>query len=375
MSLLDLKEVRTARERLAFIKMPWRLYRDDPHWVPPLIADQKEFLDPKRGVFYDHGEVRLFLAYRDGQSVGRISSHINDLYDETHGASKGFFGFFECEDNQETANALFDRAEEFARSRHRKVIEGSLGFGIYDEVGILVEGFDSDPFVMNLHNPPYYRRLIENAGFVKSVDWFAYNGSVEDYAKLDRRLFRLMDRTFERSGLQVRQLRANRIPEEAEVVHRIFHRAWESNWGHTPFSEREWKRLVDALRQIVVPELTLFAEKDGTPVGFTLTIYDANEAVKKINGRLFPLGFLSLLRNLKRTRRARLILMGVLEEYRGRGIENALMLRMAAKAYEMGFEELEMSLIVETNHAMVKTMSHFPVRIGKIYRLFQRDIV
>jgi GNAT superfamily N-acetyltransferase len=374
MSSLTIKEVLTSRQRLSFIKMPWRIYRGDPHWVPPLIAEQREFLNPRKGVFFDHGEARLFLAHRAGETVGRISAHINSVHDEMYGQEKGFFGFFECVNDQETANALFKKAADYAASRGRRMLEGPLSFGIYDEVGILVKGFDNDPYVMNVHNPPYYRELLENAGFEKSVDWYAYRGLLKDYVNLDKRLFRLMERTFERSGIEIRACRENKIPEEAEIVRRIFHSAWERNWGHVPFTEGEWKRMVKALKAIVVPELTLIAEKDGQPVGFTLTAYDANETVKKLNGRLFPFGFIGLLISLKKTKRIRFILMGIMEEFRSRGIENALMLMVARRAFELGFEEIEMSLIVETNQPMVGAMKHFPVDISKVYRIYQKEI-
>jgi len=374
MSSLDVSEVRTRRERLEFIKMPWRLYERDPHWVPPVIADQMEFLDPKRGTFFDHGEARLFLARRAGEPVGRITAHVNELYDRAYGAGTGFFGFFECENRADTARALLGRAESFLRSRRRAVSEGSLSFGIYDEVGILVEGFDTDPYVLNVHNPPYYRDLITGAGYEKAVDWFAYRGRLEDYRKLDGRLLRIKDRVLERSGLELRPVDLSRVSEEARVVKQLFDTAWSANWGHVPFSEREWDRLISQIRRIVIPELTLIAEKDGTPVGFTLTTYDANVAVKKLNGRLFPFGFLRLIRNLKRTRRIRFILMGVLREYRGRGIESALMLSFARRAYERGFEELEMSLVVEDNTPMIRALEHFPVEVSKVYRIFRKNL-
>ena len=374
MSSLEISEVRSRRERLAFIKMPWNLYRHDPHWVPPVIADQMEFLDPKKGVFFDHGEARLFLARRQGVPVGRITAHVNHLHDRIHHDGTGFFGFFECENNPETARALFAQAERYLRSRNRTSSVGSLSFGIYDEVGVLVSGFDSDPYVMNVHNPPYYRDLITASGYGKEVDWFAYRGYLKDYEIVDQRLLRIRDRVLSRSGLTLRNVDLHRIPREAAIVKELFDSAWSKNWGHVPFSRHEWERLIGQLRRIVIPELTIIAERDGKPVGFTLTSYDANVAVKKLNGRLFPFGAISLLRNLKRTRNIRFILMGVREEYRGRGIESALILTFAQRAYEMGFEELEMSLVVENNTPMITALEYYPVEIKKVYRIFSKSL-
>ena len=374
MSSLEIKLVKTKRDRLVFIKMPWGIYKNDPYWVPPVIADQKAFLDPGKGVFYDHGEAELYLAYRNGVPVGRISAHLHFLHDQKYGDGKGFFGFFECEDNQETANALFRRAEDYLKGKNRTVCEGPLSFGIYDEVGILIKGFDSSPYMLNIHNPPYYKTLIERAGYEKSIDWYAYRGLLKDYDTLDKRLFRLRDRALSRAGLNIRKVNLGRLHEEAVIVKNLFDTAWDKNWGHVPLAEAEWRRLVHELARVAIPELTLIAEKNGSPAGFTLTLYDANVAVKQINGRLFPFGFLKLLGNLKKTKNIRFILMGVREEFRGRGIENALFLEVAQRAYEMGFTEMEMSLIVENNEAMIGSLKYFPVHIEKIYRLFENEL-
>ncbi len=374
MNSIEVREVKTPRERTAFIKMPWHIYREDPHWVPPIIAEQKVFLDPKRGVFFEHGEAALFMAFRNGHEVGRITAHINYLHDQYHDDGKGFFGFFECENDQDVADALFDRAESYLREKNRKICEGSLSFGIYDEVGILVDGFDSDPYVLNVHNPPYYRTLIENAGYEKSIDWYAYRGLLKDVNIVDERLFRIKERTLSRAGVSIRPVRMNAKQEEQRIVRELFHSAWQENWGHVPFSEGEWKRLFHEMARIVVPELTLIAEKDSVPVAFTLTTYDANEAVKMINGRLFPFGFIRLFRNLKKTRKIRFILLGVLSQYRGRGIENALVLHVSQLGYEMGFYEMEQSLIVETNEPMLNTMNYYPAEKAKTYRLFIKNL-
>ena len=374
MGSLEIKEVTGERGRLAFIKMPWQVYSDDPNWVPPVIADQKTFLNPRKGVFFEHGQARLFMATRDGQPVGRISAHINSLHDELWHDGKGFFGFFECEDNQQTADALFASAEEYLLKNGKTTCEGPLNFGIYDEVGVLIDAFDSPPYVLNVHNPPYYRTLIENAGYSKSIDWFAFRGKLRDYEKVDQKMTRLKDRALSRAGLTVRSVNMKSIKKEADIAKSIFDSAWDKNWGHVPVTETEWRRLVHEMVPVLVPELTLIAEKNGNPVGFTITAYDANVAVKMINGRLYPLGFIKLLRNLKKTKKIRLFLSGVLEQYRGRGVEIALFMTVAQKGYEMGFDEMEMSLIVEDNEPMINSLKYFPVKVEKTYRIFKKPL-
>ncbi|MBA7626767.1 Protein YghO [subsurface metagenome] len=369
---LEILPVRSSRQRLRFIKMPWSIYRGDSHWVPPLIADQKVFLDPERGVFFDHGEAELFLALREGKSVGRISAQVNFLQDKIYGDDKGFFGFFECENDQETANALFRAGEQFLKNRGKKVIEGPLSFGIYDEIGVLIHGFDCDPYVLTLHNPPYYRDLIEGAGFVKSIDWYAYRGFTDQ--QVEEKLFRARDRVLQTPGFKLRNVNLKQVRQEAEIIRTLFHSAWDRNWGHVPFTDREFYRLVHEMLKIVIPELSFIAEIDNRPVGFALSIYDANEAVKKTGGRLFPIGFIQLLVNLKRTDRFRHILMGMLEEYRNRGFEIAFYINIAENAYRLGFREVEMSLVVENNVAMRNSLKHLPVEIYKTYRIFKKAI-
>ncbi|MCD6122914.1 MAG: hypothetical protein J7K04_13840 [Spirochaetales bacterium] len=370
---VEIKTVNTNRERLRFIKMPWLIYKNDPHWVPPIIADQKSFINPKKGVFFEHGKAKLFLAIRDGKPVGRISAHINTLHDEIYNDGKGFFGFFECENNQETADMLFRAAEHYLKSQNRKFVEGPMSFGIYDEIGLLVDGFDTDPYVLNVHNPEYYQKLVENAGYKKSVDWYAYRGATNQ--KVDEKMYRLKDRVMKQPGLTIRKIYPHEnFKRDAAIVKHIFSTAWNKNWGHVPLTDSEFNRIAEELTRLVVPDLSFIAEINGQAIGFALSIYDANVAVKKINGRLFPVGFIKLLTNLKKTDRFRHILMGVLEEYRNRGIEIAFYVNIAEQAYKLGFSEIEMSLIVENNEPMRNSLKHLPVEIYKTYRIYTKDL-
>jgi len=366
--------VENRRQRMEFIKMPWYLYRDDPHWVPPLIADQREYLDPKRGVFFDHGEARLFLARRNNRAVGRITAHVNHLYDQQYGAETGFFGFFESENDPQVADALFAAAQQYLSSRGKRRILGPMNFGVYDEIGILVQGFDTPPIVMNLHNPPYYSQLVEQLGFKKAIDWYAYHGYVKDHQQVNPKLFTIKDHLIKRSGVRLRTIDMKQVDREAAIIDEIFKPAWSQNWGHVPWTERELARLVDAVKRIALPELSFVAEIEGKPVGVALSIADANVAIKRINGRLFPFGFLTMLWGLKKTDRFRHILMGVLEEYRNKGIEIAFYTNIVENARKHGYREVEMSNIVETNYSMRNSLKHFPVRIYKTYRIYEKNI-
>ncbi len=373
---VEIRRATTRAQRAAFVKMAWQFYAGDPLWVPPLISDQLEFIDPSRGVFFEHGEAELFLAYRGDRPIGRLSAHVNKRHDELFGGGKGFIGFFECEEDPATAQSLFNAAENWLRSRGRTEAEGPLSFGVYDELGILIDGFDSPPYVMTAHNPRYYRTLFEACGWEKAVDWFGFRGrkGITD-EKLDPRYFRLTDRVLKRDGISLRPMDLKgHLEREAGIVKSIFATAWNGNWGHVPFSDREFDRLKAALVRMVVPGLSLVAELDGKPIAFTLALYDANVAVKKTNGRLLPFGFIRLLTGIRRTDRFRLILMGVLEEYRNQGIEVALCTKVIADGIRLGFTEVETSLIVETNDRMMSSIAHLPVERYKTWRVFRKDL-
>jgi GNAT superfamily N-acetyltransferase len=366
--------VRSARERREFIGVPWPLYRSDPHWVPPLISDQRAFIDPRHGPFYEHGQAQLLLARRAGKAVGRISAHVNHLYDQMYQDGAGFFGFFECEDDQETAHALLAAAAEYLRDNKKKRIVGPMNFAVYDEIGIVVQGFDSDPYVMNSHNPPYYQKLLEQEGLRKEIDWIAYRGYTVNDDKVSRRLFSVREQVLKRSDFHLRQIDLSRVEREAAIIDAVFRNAWVKNWGHVPWTEREFARFKDAVKKIVIPELSFIGEVGGRPVGFALSIYDANQAVKKINGRLFPFGFITFLTQLKRTDRFRHILMGVHEDYRNQGIEIAFYVSMTESARRLGFREVEMSLIVENNFSMRNSLKHFPLEAYKTYRIYSKNL-
>ncbi len=373
---VEIRRVTTKAQRAAFVKMPWRLYAGNPFWVPPLISDQMEFIDPSRGVFFEHGEAALFLAYRGDRPIGRLSAHVNRRHDELFGGGKGFVGFFECEEDPGTAHSLFNAAENWLRSKGRTTVEGPLSFGVYDELGVLIEGFDFPPYVMTVYNPPYYRGLFEACGWEKEVDWLGFRGrkGVTD-ENLDHRYLRITDRVLARQGITLRPMDLKgHLAREAGIVKSIFASAWNGNWGHVPFSDREFDRLKAALVRMVVPELSLIAELNAMPIGFTLALYDANVTVKRMNGRLLPFGFLRFLTELRRTNRFRLILMGVLEEHRNRGIEIAFYTKVIQEGIRLGFVEVETSLIVETNERMMSSIQRLPVERYKTWRVFRKDL-
>ena len=376
MQPVEIRRVLTRRGRKAFVESAWRFNAGDPCWVPPLVSDTLKFIEPDRGVFFDHGEVELFMAFRGAVPVGRISAHVNALHDERYGPGTGFVGFFECEDTGETGGALFDAGAAWLRARGRRAAQGPLSFGIYDEIGVLVEGFDTPPFLLTPHNPPYYGRLFEQNGWRKAVDWYAFRGryGVTD-RDVDPRFGKFSERVLKRPGLAARNLDPKvNLEREVEIVKSIFNTAWDGNWGHVAITDREFARLKEAVLRMVIPELSPIIEVNGRPAAFALALCDANVAVKRVGGRLFPLGWLTLLTTMHRTDRFRLILMGVLEEFRGQGLEAALYWQVMREAIRLGYREIEMSQIVETNTAMLGSLARWPVERSKAWRIYQKDL-
>jgi len=374
---VEIQKVMDRRSRLAFIKMAWPVYNKDSHWVPPIISDQMKFLDPKQGVFFEHGEAQLFLAYRGKTPVGRISAHVNHLHDKVYNDGTGFFGFFECDNDPEAARALFQEAERWLSARGKSRVMGPMSFGIYDDsAAMLVDGFDTDPYLMNAHNPPYYQELLRACGYGKIIDWYAFRATAGKTDKeADPKIYRLQEKILRIPGLTFRPIDIkNHLDREAAIVQGLFADAWKGNWGHLPFTDAEFHRIVKEFKRIAVVELSLVAEMNGKPVGFALSLYDANVAVKKINGRMFPFGWCTMLTGIKKTDRFRLTLMGVLPEYRNRGIELAFYAKIMEKGVQMGFREAECSMIVENNEAMLASLSHMPTERYKTYRVFGKDL-
>jgi GNAT superfamily N-acetyltransferase len=372
---MEIVEVQTRRDLNRFLKVPESLHGGQGNWIPPLYIEQRKLLDPRTGPFYQSGRAKLWLAVRDGKAVGRMTSHVSDRYDAHMGGKKGFFGFFACEDNANTAGRLFDAAQQHLLAEGRDQIEGPFSFTVYDELGILVDGFETPPAFMVTHNPPYYADLLTACGFEKAIDWYAYRGRRgETDTNLSPRLVSLVERLEQQSEFELRPLDKRNFKQEAALVKDIFDQAWERNWGHVPMSESEFWSMAEGLKQLVVPGLSCIVAVAGKPVGLAISIYDINPIVDAIGGKLLPFGFLRLLKDVKKMKRFRMLLMGVLPRHRGRGYEVAMYVHVIRKAAELGFDEAEMSLIVESNAPMIKSIENLSSRRCKTVRIFTKSL-
>ena len=374
MSELIVKPVNTRKEKSQFFKLPWRLYRDDPNWVPPLRADQWQLLNFKPHPFYEDAEIQTFLALRGGEPCGRIAAIVNNAHNREHGENRGFFGFFESVDDQDVATALFDAVRAWFAEREITAIRGPTNPSMNYECGLLIDGFDSPPTFMMTYNPPYYADLIEGCGFAKTQDMYAFWGHVDMLQSLDKKLMFIIEESKRRFNVKLRPLDRSRFREDVRMFLDIYNRSMAGSWGFAPMSESEIDHMSGSLKHLIVPKMTAAAEVDGKMVGAVFGLLDYNPRVKAIDGRLFPFGFIRLLRNKRALKRVRLISTNVVPEYQKWGLGLVLLNRLLPDALEFGVKEAEFSWVLESNHLSYATLKRGGAELVKTYRLYDSDV-
>jgi GNAT superfamily N-acetyltransferase len=373
MSSLVVQAVSTRRQRKDFLLFPWSHYRSDPNWIPPLRRNQEELAGYRAHPFYEHNEVQTFVAYRSGQVCGRIAAILNRGHVERHQDRRGFFGFLECTDDQEAANALFDAVRQWFAQRDISRLRGPTNPSLNYELGLLIEGFDSAPFFMMTYNPPYYARLIETYGFRKAQDLYAYWGHVDMLPAVTARLDPIARQIIDHYKIRLRPVNKRRFREDVEAFLSIYNRSLASTWGFVPMSESEVRHMAGGLRRLIVPELALGAEIDGQLVGAVFGLPDYNPRIKEIDGRLFPFGFLRLLRNKRGIKRIRVISANVVPEYQRLGVGLVMIHGLVPKAVEWGIEEAEFSWVLESNGLSRGSLEKGGAKRTKTYRLYDLD--
>lgn len=376
MSTVRVREVPpTSRELNRFIDVAWRINAGDPCWVPPLRMVEKTVLNPRKHPFHQHAEVAYFLAEKDGEAVGRIAAIVNRRHNEFHKDRLGFFGFFESENDPETARALLGAAAEWLRARGMDAMRGPVNFSTNEESsspGVLVDGFDSSPVILMSHNPPYYAGLLEGAGLTKSKDLLAF--WVAD-ATPPARAERSVDRILAREHATIRSLDMGRFDEEVATIQRIYNSAWQQNWGFVPMTEAEIEHLARELKPVVDPHLCLFAEVDGRAVGFSLALPNLNEALRKIpSGRLLPTGIFRLLWERRRIRSLRIITLGLEPGFQRSGLGAALYLKTFQVGAPLGYRTAEASWILEDNWEMRRPLEKMGASAYRTYRIYDQPL-
>jgi hypothetical protein len=371
---IRLIELGNRRQLKAFIKFPWRIYRNNPHWVPPLILDQLHFFTPLKNPYLSHSTAQLFMAFRGDEPVGRISAHENNQHIRVHKDGVGFFGFFECIEDQAVAKALFDVASAWLWERGLKTMRGPVSFSVNHEVGLLLDAFDEPPLIRMTYNPSYYAGLIEGYGLQKIQDLYAY--VMFESEEMPEWLHGFSDLVLEDPKLVVRTVDVRDFKHEMQRIRKIYAEAWSENWGAVPLTEKEFDGIVGELRLIYDKDLFFIAEYDGEPAGMSLVLPDMNQALKRANGRLFPLGLLKILWHRRRINAWRMPILGVRQEHRMRGIEVALCCRTYDVAKRnRNYRKGEMSWLLESNTAANAVLKKLGARRSKTYRIYEKPLV
>ncbi|HEX4128628.1 MAG TPA: GNAT family N-acetyltransferase [Pirellulales bacterium] len=375
-AVIEVDEVRSRHQRNAFVRVPWNIYKDDPLWVPPLLMERKEFINPNKHPFFLHGAATQFLASMNGQWVGRILVSDDAHYNATHGSNTGCFGMFESIDEPRVAHALLSAAAGWLRARGRTHMLGPIDYSTNYSCGLLVDGFDTPPRVLMNHNPPYYARLIESWGFTKAKDlwdwWIDLGG------ELPRRWMARCENLRRRSGAVIRPFRLDDAKAEIDRCKAVYNQAWDKNWGFVKMTDAEFAYFAKDLLDWVPPELLLIAEVDGKPVGLTMALPDFNEALRPLDGRIFrwgmPLGLLQFRRNCRRIRSARLIALGVLEAYRRRGLVQLLIAEVMQSGLRQGYTGAACGWTLEDNDAINRAIAMTGATRYKTYRIYEKTI-
>ncbi|MEP7315770.1 MAG: N-acetyltransferase [Sphingomicrobium sp.] len=378
MSDLQIRPVLTSRDRKAFVDFAWTVYRDDPAWVPPLKSEVHALLDPKQNPWFGHGRAALFLAERGGRVVGRISAQIDDLVQVHMEPGLGQWGLFEALDG-EIAAALIAHAEQWLRDAGMTRALGPISISIWDEPGLLIDGFDQPPMVMMGHHRPAYRAWIESAGYTKAKDLYTYELDIRlDMVPLIDRLIKAGEKN---PRIRIREVDKSKFDSEAAIILGLLNDAWSNNWGYVPLTEAEIAYAGKKLKPIIYEDLVRIAEVDGQPAAFMITIPDINELIADLDGRLFPFGWAKLLWRLRnpRTRRVRVPLMGVASKYQGTRLsaQLAFMLieftrRVCVEKY--GVHTGEFGWVLEDNQGMMSIAQLPGANINHTYRIYEKAL-
>jgi GNAT superfamily N-acetyltransferase len=370
--MIKLKRVKSKKGLREFVTMPLPLYKDNQHWVPPLISEQMALLTPGKNPFWENGERELFLAYRDDQLAGRIAAVISYGHNKLYNEKTGFFGFYESINDQEVAHALYDAVEDWLASRGMTHIRGPMNPHINEEIGFVVEGFDQDPFILMPYSLPYYPELVTREGFKKVKD--VYSFWADTSAGMPEKVERIVGLIKKRYNVTVRPIDMKNLEEEAALIKEVHDEAWKDNWGAVPFTDAEFEHVVRQLKTIAIPEMVPIVELDGKIVAMGVAVPDANQILRLANGRMFPFGFIKVLLNQSKVNRIRIIILGVMSQYRRHGFDALVYHEIYRTAAKHGFKGGEFSWILEDNIKMIRVIEGWGGKRTKTYRVYQKPI-
>ncbi|HEX5223595.1 MAG TPA: hypothetical protein VFW29_00570 [Solirubrobacteraceae bacterium] len=371
---VEVRAVAGSRELGRFIDLPFRLHANQPMWVPPLKLERRLFLSRRMNAFFTHGEGEYFLARRDGRVVGRITAHVNHPFNEHHGRNWGWFGFLEFERDPEVLDALLEAASAWLRERGLERIVGPASFALNDEAGVLIEGRDLRPMILQPWHPPYYQELIERAGMTKAMDLQMWNLEVTGREKVLPVIWELAERSRTEHRIRIRPMRRRQLRKDLDFFAEVYNAAWSKNWDFVPYSKADLDAYHIDLQLAYDKNWFMIAEKEdtGEVVGMAITVPDLNQVLEQMNGRLLPLGWWRFLTKSKRIDRVRVGFLGVKPEHQHAGVAAALYEEHYNAAERTPQGGGEMGWILETNTAMNRGMEAMGGRVVKRYRVYER---
>jgi hypothetical protein len=369
---IRVETVKTRRDFNRYMEFPRRVYKGDPNWVPPLNMDFKEKLDIKKNPFFEHAVREQFLAFRDSEVVGRVLGIVDDNHNSFHNEKIVFFGQFESYNEPEVAGALLDAVSAWGREKGMSVLRGPVNLSLNDECAMLLEGFDSPPAVMMPYNPSYYNGLMTGYGLAKAKDLYAFI-MTRDHSTASN-VGAVVEKIQKATTITVRTFNMKKWQEESDKVKSVYNSAWDRNWGFVPWTEHEMDHMVKALKMLADPRLIVIAEDKGKPVGFGFAFPNYNEVLKRINGRLLPLGILKLLWYKRKIKGVRILVFGILKEYRMTGVSYLLYSHLEKNIMASPYQWAETSWQLEDNDAVNKFVASVGGRVYKKYRIYDKKL-
>ncbi len=362
------------RDRRRFQRLAWSIYAGDLNWVPPILAQERQLLGWGQHPFFDNAEIVTLLAERGGRVVGRLAAIVNHIHNRKYSESRGFFGFFECVNDTIVARSLFEAAHAWLQQRGMTAVRGPVNPSLNYTCGLLVDGFDRPPCFLMTYNPPYYAALVESCGFAKSQDMYAYEMDTSRLAVLTARYKPAVLAALESFKLVFRPFDSGKYQQQTETYLDIYNRSLEGTWGFTPLQPREARHIAGELRQVIVPELAVFAEIGGQPIGAVLALLDYNQILRKLNGRLFPFGFVRLLTGRRHITAARVMAINMVPGYQSAGLGIVLLDNLVGAVAKWGIERYEFSWVLESNVRSRGTLERAETKITSTYRLYDKTL-